>query len=93
MIKLQRDRILVEVIGEERLSEIIMTPKEEDSNTYGIIHEVGPGELLKNGKTRRMLVKKGDKVIFSGFMGVKVHLEGKDFLIMKESDLMGIVED
>lgn len=92
MIKLQKDRILVEVIDQERLSDLIMTPIEEDVNTYGIIHAVGPGERLKNGKHRPMTVKVGDTVLFSGFMGAPVNLKGKEYLVMKESDLYGIVE-
>ena len=53
---------------------------------------VGPGELTEDGKLKPMHVKKGDKVLFGKWSGTEVKLDGHDLLIMKESDIMGILE-
>lgn len=93
MIRLQKDRLLVEVLDQERVSKLILTPIEDDANTYGLVHAVGPGGRDEKGNTVPMIVKVGDKVLFSGFMGVKIELKGKNYLIMKESDLFGIIAE
>ena len=53
---------------------------------------VGPGEITDDGKSKPMNVKKGDKILFGKWSGTEVKLDGQDVLIMKESDIMGILE-
>ena len=58
----------------------------------GRIVAVGPGRLLDNGKRLEPVVKKGDQVIFSKYGGTEYKVHGKEYLIMKESDILAKVE-
>ncbi len=53
---------------------------------------VGPGNLLDDGKRAEMSVKKSDKVIYGKYMGNDVEVDGKKYVILRESDLLGIVQ-
>ena len=58
----------------------------------GKVIAVGPGKILDNGKLNKMSVKKNDKVIYSKYMGNEVEIEGVKYVILKEGDILGIVE-
>ena len=58
----------------------------------GKVVAVGPGKLLDNGKRNQMSVKKNDKVIYAKYIGSDVEIDRKKYVILKESDLLGIVE-
>ena len=58
----------------------------------GEVLAVGPGEITEDGKSRPMNVKTGDKILFGKWSGTEVKLDGQDLLIMKESDIMGILD-
>ena len=58
----------------------------------GQVVAVGPGEVTEDGKLKAMNVKPGDKILFGKWSGTEVKLDGSDLLIMKESDIMGIIE-
>ena len=58
----------------------------------GVIVSVGPGARDENGKINALDVKAGDRVLFGKWSGTEVKLNGEDLIIMKESDIMGIVE-
>ena len=66
------------------------TFKEKPSE--GEVVAVGPGEITEDGKIKPMNVKAGDKILFGKWSGTEVKLDGLDLLIMKESDIMGILE-
>ena len=53
---------------------------------------LGPGKVLDNGERAPMRVKEGDLVIFSEYGGTEIKIDGQDYLIMKESDIMGVIE-
>ena len=58
----------------------------------GTVIAVGSGTTHKNGKTRPLDVKAGDKILFGKYSGTEVKIDGEDLLIMKESDVMGVIE-
>ena len=84
-----QDRVVVKRLeSDEKTSGGIIIPdtaKEKPS-------EGGPGELTEDGKLKPMNVKEGDKILFGKWSGTEVKLDGQDLLIMKESDIMGILE-
>ncbi|MHA6691727.1 co-chaperone GroES [Devosia sp. A449] len=88
------DRVVVRRLdGEEKTKGGIIIPdtaKEKPSE--GVIVSVGPGARDESGKINALDVKAGDRVLFGKWSGTEVKLNGEDLLIMKESDIMGIVE-
>jgi chaperonin GroES len=52
---------------------------------------VGPGRVLENGETKALEVKKGDKVLFGGYAGSEVKVDGKDYLILSESEILAVI--
>ncbi len=87
------DRVLVRrVEGDEKTAGGLIIPdtaKEKPSE--GIVVAVGEGARDESGKRIPMDVKEGDKILFGKWSGTEVVLEGEDLLIMKESDIMGIL--
>ena len=71
---------------------IIIPDTAKEKPSEGEIVAVGPGELTEDGKLKPMNVKEGDKILFGKWSGTEVKLDGQDLLIMKESDIMGILE-
>ena len=59
----------------------------------GKVVSVGPGKTLDNGKLSKMNVKKADKVIYAKYLGNDVEIDGEKYVILKEKDILGIVED
>jgi len=88
------DRVLVRRIDEaERTAGGIIIPDTaKEKPMEGEIVAVGPGARGDDGKLQPPEVKKGDRVIFGKWSGTEVKLDGEELMIMKESDLMGIVE-
>jgi chaperonin GroES len=88
------DRVVVKRIdAEEKTSGGIIIPdtaKEKPSE--GEVLAVGPGARDENGKLVALDVKVGDRVLFGKWSGTEVKLDGEELLIMKESDIMGIIE-
>tara|TARA_R110002124_G_scaffold44422_10_gene135556 strand:+ start:23721 stop:24011 length:291 start_codon:yes stop_codon:yes gene_type:complete len=88
------DRVVVRRLdGEEKTKGGIIIPdtaKEKPSE--GVIVAVGPGARDDNGKVTALDVKAGDRVLFGKWSGTEVKVDGEELLIMKESDIMGIVE-
>ena len=58
----------------------------------GKVIAVGPGKLLENGKISKMTVKKNDEVLYAKYMGSDVEIDGEKYVILKENDILGIVE-
>ena len=88
------DRVLVRRIeGEEKTAGGIIIPDTaKEKPMEGEIVAVGPGSRDENGKLQPLDVKAGDRVLFGKWSGTEVKLDGEDLLIMKESDIMGIIE-
>lgn len=88
------DRVLVERLEEEEKSSggIIIPDTAKEKPSQGKIVSVGSGARGDDGKIQALDVKKGDTVLFGKWSGTEVRVDGKDLLIMKESDIMGIVD-
>ena len=88
------DRILVERIeeGEQKVGGIIIPDSAKEKPSEGEIVAVGSGTKAEDGKVTPRDVKAGDRVLFGKWSGTEVKLDGDELLIMKESDIMGILE-
>lgn len=87
------DRVLVRRVASEEKSAggIIIPDTAKEKPIEGEVIAVGPGGVDEHGKTISMAVKAGDRVLFGKWSGTEVKLNGEELLIMKESDLFGIV--
>ncbi len=93
MIKPLSDRVLIKMKeGEETTkSGIILAASSKEKPQVAEVIEVGPGSKVE-GKIEEMYVKKGDKVIVSKYAGTEVKYEGTEYLIVKQDDILAIVE-
>jgi len=87
------DRVVVKRIEAEEKSKggIIIPDTAKGKPQEGEVVAVGPGGRDENGKLIAMDLKAGDRVLFGKWSGTEVKLEGEDLLIMKESDIMGVI--
>ena len=88
------DRILVRRIeaDEKTAGGIIIPDTAKEKPMEGEVVAVGPGARDESGKVQPLDVKSGDRVLFGKWSGTEVKLDGEDLIIMKESDIMGIIE-
>ena len=88
------DRVVVRRMEEERLSAggIVIPDSATEKPIQGEIIAVGNGKILDNGNVRALDVKVGDRVLFGKYSGTEVKLDGKEFLVMREEDIMAVVE-
>jgi chaperonin GroES len=88
------DRVLVKRVKEEEKTKggIIIPDTAQEKPQEGEIVAVGPGARDEAGKLVELDVKVGDRVLFGKWSGTEVKLEGEELLIMKESDIMGVIE-
>ncbi len=88
------DRVVVKRLEEEKKSKggIIIPDSAKEKPAEGVIMAVGKGKVNDKGERIALEVKKGDHVLFSKYGGTEVKLDGDDFLIMREDDILGIVE-
>ena len=93
-IKPLRDRIIVkrEDSQEKTKGGIIIPDSAKEKPIEGRIIAVGAGKVLENGKTAAPEVKAGDRVLFSKYAGTEVKIDGEEHLILKEEDILGIIE-
>jgi chaperonin GroES len=89
------DRVLVRRIDEEETSSggIIIPDTAKEKPMQGEVLAVGPGARGEDGKLHALDVKKGDHILFGKWSGTEVKMDGEELLIMKESDIMGIIQD
>src|SRR3954454_6046764 len=89
------DRVVVKRVDAEEKSKggIIIPDTAKEKPSQGEIVAVGPGGRDENGKLIPIDVKTGDRVLFGKWSGTEVVLDGEDLLIMKESDIMGVIDE
>ena len=89
------DRILVERIEAEAKTAggIIIPDTAKEKPQEGLVISVGTGTVSEDGKVRPLDVKAGDRILFGKWSGTEVKLDGKELLIMKESDVMGVIDE
>ncbi|MDP3298762.1 MAG: co-chaperone GroES [Phenylobacterium sp.] len=88
------DRVLVRRVEEEQKTKggIIIPDTVKEKPQEGEIIAVGPGARDESGKVQPLDVKTGDRVLFGKWSGTEIKLEGEDLLIMKESDVLGVLD-
>src|SRR4051794_40109652 len=88
------DRVVVRRLDAEEKSKggIIIPDTVKEKPQEGEVVAVGPGARAENGKLNALHVKAGDRVLFGKWSGTEVRIDGEDLLIMKESDVMGVIE-
>lgn len=93
MIKPLGSRVLIKMKeGEEKTkSGIILAEAAQEKPQIAEVIEIGPGEVI-DGKAETMQVKKGDNIIISQYSGTKVKYEGTEYIIVKQDDILAIVE-
>ena len=88
------DRVLVKRLEEERktASGIVIPDSATEKPDQGQIIAVGTGKILEDGKVRPLAVKAGDRVLFGKYSGQTVKVDGEELLVMREEDIMCVVE-
>ncbi len=94
MIKPLADRVLIKMIESEETTKsgIILSGGSKEKPQIAEVIEVGPGGITPEGHEIKMNVKKGDKVIVSKYSGTEVKYEGEEYLVVKQGDILAIVE-
>jgi len=88
------DRVVVRRVEDERTSPggIVIPDTATEKPMQGEVLAVGNGKILDNGEQRGLDVKAGDKVLFGKYSGTEVKVEGEEVLVMREDDIMGVIE-
>src|SRR5215208_1268471 len=88
------DRVIVNRLDEERKSPggIVIPDTATEKPIRGEVIAVGKGKILENGEVRPLDVKKGDKILFGKYSGTEVKVDGEDLLVMREDDIMAVIE-
>jgi chaperonin GroES len=88
------DRVVVRRMEEERTSAggIVIPDSAAEKPIQGEVLAVGNGKILDSGENRPLDVKVGDRVLFGKYSGTEVKLDGTDYLVMREDDIMGVIE-
>jgi chaperonin GroES len=88
------DRVIVKRMEEERLSAggIVIPDSATEKPIRGEIIAVGNGKILENGDKRDLDVKTGDTVLFGKYSGTEVKVDGQELLVMREEDIMAVIE-
>jgi chaperonin GroES len=94
-IKPLADRVLVEPLAEQEVKKggIIIPDSAKEKPQQGKVIAVGPGKVDESGKLIPMHVKKGDRVLMPKYGGTEVKIDDKDYQIIREDDILGIIED
>ncbi len=87
------DRVLVKRTNEEERSKggIIIPDTAKEKPAQGEIIAVGQGRIGDDGKVRPLDVKKGDKILFGKYAGTEIKIDGDEFLMMREEDILGVI--
>ncbi|HSM92850.1 MAG TPA: co-chaperone GroES [Anaeromyxobacteraceae bacterium] len=89
-----QDRIIVKRVQEEEKTKggIIIPDSAKEKPIEGKVLAAGNGKVLEDGKVRPLDIKAGDRVLFSKYAGTEIKLEGDEVLIMREEDVLGVIE-
>ena len=89
-----QDRVVIRRLEEENktLGGLIIPDTAKEKPSHGIVVSVGEGARDESGKILPMTLKEGDKVLFGKWSGTEIKIDGEDLLIMKETDVLGILE-
>ena len=88
------DRLVVKVVAEEEMTRggIILPDSAKEKPQQAEVLAAGPGRVLDNGKRQAIETKVGDHILFPKYSGTEIKVEGEEYLILRESDVLGIVK-
>ncbi len=88
------DRVVVEPLEAEVKTKggIVLPDSAKEKPTKGKVISVGDGKLLDSGERAKLLVKKGDQVLYGKYSGTEITVDGKEYLILKENDILAKIE-
>jgi len=94
MLRPLNDRILLERVEEETKTKggIIIPDTAKEKPAEGIIKAIGNGKIGDDGKKIPLELKKGDKVLFGKYAGTEIKIDGKEYIVMREDDVLGVIE-
>jgi len=86
------DRVVIKAVSQEEKTKggIVLPDTAKDKPQEGEVIAVGPGKVLDNGQKLTPEVKAGDRVIFSKYSGTEIKIEGEEYLILRESDILAV---
>jgi len=89
------DKVLVQRVEAENKTAggIVLPDTAKEKPQKGKVVSVGEGKILEDGSRQQMQVKKGDMVLFTSYAGTEIKIDGKEYLIMSESDIMAVLEE
>ena len=92
-LKPLRDKVVVERSEAEQKTAggILLPDSAKDKPKEGTVVAVGPGRVLESGEVKALEVKKGDRVLFGGFAGSEIKHDGKELLILSESEILAVI--
>ncbi|GMV43254.1 MAG: 10 kDa chaperonin [Myxococcales bacterium] len=88
------DRVIVKRLDSEQVSKggIIIPDTAKEKPIEGRVIAAGQGKVLEDGTRRKLTVKEGDKILFGKYAGTEIKIDGDEHLIMREDDILGIIE-
>lgn len=88
------DRVIIKRLDSEEKTKggIIIPDSAKEKPLEGEVIAVGNGKILENGEIRPLSVKKGDRVLFSKYSETEVKIEGEEYILLREEDLLGVIE-
>ena len=89
-----QDRVIVKRIAEEEKTSggIIIPDTAKEKPQEGKVIAVGKGKVMEDGKVQSLDVKKGNRILFGKYSGTEVKIDGEEYLIMREDDILGVIE-
>jgi len=93
-VKPLEDRVLIKPVEAATMTDagIYLPEASKEKPVQGKIVATGPGKLLDNGQRAKMSVKKGDTIVYGKYAGTEVEIKGAEHLILRESDILGVIE-
>ncbi|MDR1744791.1 MAG: co-chaperone GroES [Planctomycetota bacterium] len=92
-VKPLADKILVKRLEAEEVTKggIVLPDSAKEKPKEGRVVEVGPGKVMEDGNRSTMQIKKGDRILFTSYAGTEIKIDGEEYLIMSEDDVLAIV--
>ncbi|MBK8256379.1 MAG: co-chaperone GroES [Polyangiaceae bacterium] len=89
-----QDRVIIKRVKEEERTKggLIIPDTAKEKPIEGLVVAVGNGKVGDDGKVRKLDVKEGDRVLFGKYSGTEVKIDGEEHLIMREDDILGVIE-
>lgn len=89
------DKILVKRLKAEEMTKggIVLPDSAKEKPKEGRVIEVGPGKVLDDGKRGAMQIKKNDRILFTSYAGTEIKVDGEEYLIMSEDDVLAVVAE